>query len=83
MNGLKIPDPPVTSEDTELLDCGCKEEEAFVEAAFVELGLMGKEVAQGREGSGWKALRRPERERILRFLQIGGRDLDYVLEMLP
>jgi hypothetical protein len=76
-------DLPVTSEDTGLLDCGCKEEEAFVEVAFVELGLCGKEVAQGREGSGWKTLSRAVREMLLRFLEICGKDLDYILEMLP
>jgi len=66
-----------------LLDRGCKEEEAFVEAAFVELVLCGKEVAQGREGSGWKTLSRPVKEMLLRFLEMGGKDLDYILEMLP
>lgn len=82
VNGLKMPDPPVTSEDTGLLDCGCKEEEALVEAAYVELGFVGKEIAQGREGSGWKALGRPERERILRWLEMDRGGLDHLLGML-
>lgn len=82
VNGLKMPDPPVGSEDSELLDYGCKEGEALVEAIYVELGIVEREVAQGHEGSGWKALGRPERERILTVLEMLGMGLDNLLELL-
>ena len=55
-----MPDEPVVQSDTDLLQCGCKKGEALLEEVFVQLGFIGKEVAEDRkalgEKSGWKAL---------------------------
>lgn len=79
-----MPNPPVTSKDKDLLECGCKIDEALIEACYVELGFVGKDVAEERkdEGSGWKALGRPERERVLRLLDMLGHGLDSLLEIV-
>ena len=72
----------MSSNDTGLLDCGCKEEGALVEAIYVELGIIGREAALEEEGSGWKALGRPERQRILRIFEMLGMSLDNLLELI-
>jgi len=60
-----MPDPPVDVGDVDLLQCGCKVQEALVEEVYVKLGLIGEDVVKEREGeNGWKAISRPERERI-------------------
>ena len=65
-----MPVPPIDPKNTELLECGCNRNEALVEAIYVELGIVGKEFAEKRksEGNGWKALGKPERQRILMLL---------------
>jgi len=78
-----MPNPPVDPNDIGLLECGCREDGALVEAIYVELGLIGREVAKRKSGNGWKVLGRPERERILRIremLGLGG--LDGLLELI-
>ena len=79
-----MPEDPVDKNDSELLQCGCKIEEALVEEVFVRLGIIGKDVAEERksEGNGWKALSRPERERQLILLSFFGHNLDSLLELL-
>lgn len=79
-----MPDPPVTEKDMGLLQCGCKVEEALVEEIYVKLGIIGKDIAEERkgEGSGWKALGRPERERILTVLDLLGLSIDSLLELV-
>lgn len=79
-----MPDPPVTEDDVELLECGCNIEEALVEEIYVRLGIIGKDVAEERkkEGSGWKALGRPERERVLKILELLGLDINSLLELV-
>jgi len=52
-----MPDPPVDASDVDLLQCGCKIQEALVEEVSVKLGLIGEDVAKEREGeNGWKAI---------------------------
>ena len=81
-----MPDEPVIQSDTDLLQCGCKKEEALLEEVFIQLGFIGKEVAEDRkalgEKSGWKALRRPERERTLKLLDRFGLGIDDLLELI-
>jgi hypothetical protein len=79
-----MPDPPVTKDDLDLLECGCKIEEALVEEIYVKLGIVGKDIAEERksEGSGWKALGRPERERILTVLDLLGLSIESLLELI-
>jgi hypothetical protein len=79
-----MPDPPVTEHDLDLLECGCKIEEALVEEIYVRLGIVGKGISEERksEGSGWKALGRPERERILTMLGLLGLSINNLLELI-
>ena len=81
-----MPDEPVVQSDTDLLQCGCKKEEALLEEVFVQLGFIEKEVAEDRkalgEKSGWKALGRPERERTLKLLDRFGLGIDDLLELI-
>ena len=77
-----MPNPPVDTNDTGLLECGCREEGALVEAIYVELGIIELEVAKEQLGSGWKALSRPERERIMRMLEMLGLGLDSLLDLI-
>ena len=81
-NGLPMPNPPVDTNDTGLLECGCEEEGALVEAIYVELGIIGLEVAKKETDSDWKALSRPERERILKILKMLELELDSLLEFI-
>jgi hypothetical protein len=80
-----MPVPAIDPEDTELLECGCNRKEALVEAIYVELGIIGKEIAEKRksEGNGWKALGKPERQRILMLLDKLGKSSESLLELLP
>ena len=84
MNRSKMPDPPVDEDDVDLLECGCKIEEAIVEEIYVKLGIIGQDVALERkaEGSGWKALGRPERERILQILEYLGLSINNLIELI-
>ena len=78
-----MPDPPVDASDVDLLQCGCKVQEALVEEVYVKLGLIGEDVAKEREGeNGWKAISRPERERILKILDLLGLDLNNLVELI-
>ena len=79
-----MPNPPITKDDLDLLECGCRIEEALVEEVYVKLGIIGKDIEKERkvEGSGWKALRRPERERILTVLDLLGLSIDSLLELV-
>ena len=81
-----MPEDAVTSDEKELLQCGCKIEEALVEAVYVSLSLVGKEVAEKKklegELSGWKAVGRPERQQQLRVLEMLGLSLDDLLELV-
>lgn len=79
-----MPVPPVTEKDLGLLECSCKIEEAVVEEIYVKLGIVRKDIAEERksEGSGWKALGRPERERILTILDLLGLSIDSLLELV-
>ena len=78
-----MPDPPVDASDINLLQCGCKVQEALVEEVYVKLGLIGEDVAKERKGeNGWKAISRPERERILKILDLLGLDLNSLVELI-
>ena len=78
-----MPDPPVDASDINLLQCGCKVQEALVEEVYVKLGLIEEDVVKGREGENeWKAISRPERERILKILNLLGLDLNNLVELL-
>ena len=78
-----MPNPPVDPNDIGLLECGCREDEALVEAIYVELGFIGEEVAKQKAGYGWKTLGRPERERLLRISEMMGLGgLDGLLELI-
>ena len=44
-----MPDPPVDVDDVDLLQCGCKVQEALMEEVQVKLGLIKKDVAKERE----------------------------------
>ena len=84
VNRSKMPDPPVDKDDVDLLECGCKIEEAIVEEIYVKLGIIGQDVALERkaEGSGWKALGRAERERILQILEYLGLSINNLIELI-
>jgi len=81
-----MPEDPVDEDDNELLECGCKIKDALIEEIYVQLGFIGEDVAKkraeesGAKESGWKALSRPERERILMLLEILGHDLHDLVE---
>ena len=78
-----MPDPPVDASDVDLLQCGCNVQEALVEEIYVTLGLIGEDVAKEREGeNGWKAISRPERERILNILDLLGLDLNSLVGLI-
>ena len=78
-----MPDSSVDVDDVDLLQCGCKVQEALVEEVYVKLGLIGEDVAKEREReNGWKAISRPERERILKILDLLGLDLNNLVELL-
>jgi hypothetical protein len=79
-----MPDPPIDESDVDLLECGCKIEEALVEEIYVKLGIIGNDVAKERknDGSGWKALGRPERERTLKMLEFLGLSMNNLLELI-
>jgi hypothetical protein len=79
-----MPSPPVTPDDLDLLECGCNIEEPLVKEIYIRLGIIGKDIAEERkkEGSGWKALGRPERERILKILEFLGLSIDNLLELV-
>jgi hypothetical protein len=84
INRSKMPEPAVTTkEQSTLLQCGCKIKEAIVEEVFVKLGIIGDNISKEKkeEGSGWKALGRPERERILIILDMFGHDLNDLIEL--
>ena len=82
INKAKMPHPPVDVGDVDLLQCGCKIQEALVEEVYVKLGLIGEDIAKEREGeNGWKAISRPERERILKTLDLLGLDLSSLVEL--
>jgi hypothetical protein len=84
INNARMPNPPVSETDQDLLQCGCKIKEALVEIIYVKLGIVGQEISEDRkeEGSGWKALSRPERERILRLLELLGSDLNDLIKLI-
>jgi hypothetical protein len=42
----------VNTNDTDLLECGCEEEGALVEAIYVELGIIELKVVKKETGSG-------------------------------
>ncbi len=82
-----MPDEPITADDEDLLDCGCKKEEALIEEIYVNLGIIGKDVVEerkneGRDTSRWKAMGRPERERVLKMLEMLGHSPDDLLELV-
>jgi len=79
-----MPNPPITKDDLDLFECGCRIEEALVEEVYVKLGIIGTNIKEERkvEGSGWKALGRPERERILTVLDLLGLSIDSLLELV-
>ena len=79
-----MPNPPVNADDVDLLECGCKIEEALVEMIYVKLGIIGNDVAEEikADGNGWKALGRPERERILKILDFLGRSINNLLKLI-
>lgn len=79
-----MPVPPIDEGDVDFLECGCRIEEALVEQIYVKLGIIGNDIAEERkpEGSGWKALGRPERERILKLLEILGLSMGSLLELI-
>jgi hypothetical protein len=78
-----MPNPPVDEDDEGLLECGCKVEEALVEEVYLKLGIIGEDIAKEREGeNGWKALGRPERERILKMLELLGLSLNDLVELI-
>jgi len=71
----------------ELLQCGCKKEEALFEEIYVRLGFIGEEIAKERkemydEKSGWRAISRPERERTLKLLELLGISMDDLLGLV-
>jgi len=78
---------PVEENDMELLQCGCKKEEALFEEIYVRLGFIGEEIAKERkemydEKSGWRAISRPERERTLKLLELLGISMDDLLGLV-
>ena len=80
-----MPEDLVTEDDVDLLECGCKREEALVEEVYVKLGIIGSDIAANKpqgQSSGWKALRRPERERILIILELLGFEMNDLLELI-
>ena len=79
-----MPTLPVTSDDLNLLECGCNIKEALVEEIYVKLRLIEKDIAEKRkkEGSGWKALGRPEKEKILKLLEFLRLSIDNLLELV-
>jgi hypothetical protein len=82
-----MPIEPVTAEDDDVLDCGCSKEQALIEEIYVSLGIVGKEVAnerkeEGKDSSGWKAMGRPERERVMKILEMLGHSVDDLLELV-
>ena len=80
-----MPNSPVTPDDLDLLECGCNIEEALVEEIYVRLRLIGKDIAElekKKERSGWKALGRLERERILKLLEFLRLSIDSLLELI-
>lgn len=79
-----MPDPTVTEKDSGLLECGCKIEKALVEEIYMKLGIIGKDIVEGRkgEGSGWKALEKPEKERIMTVLNLLGLSIDSLFELI-
>jgi hypothetical protein len=82
-----MPEEPITAADKGLLDCGCKKEEALIEEIYVSLGIIGPEVVEqkkddGKSASGWKSMGRPERERVLKMLEMLGHSLDDLLELV-
>jgi hypothetical protein len=53
----------------------------------VNLGIIGRDVVdkrkdEGKDTSGWKAMGRPERERVLKMLEMLGHSLDDLLELV-
>jgi hypothetical protein len=79
-----MPIPEVSKKDVDLLQCGCKIKEALVEIIYVKLGIIEKDVSEQRkgEGSGWKALSRPERERILMLLELLGHEITDLIDLI-
>jgi len=82
-----MPKEPVEENDMELLQCGCKKEEALFEEIYVRLGFIGEEIAKERkemygEKSGWRAISRPERERTLKLLELLGISMDDLLGLV-
>jgi hypothetical protein len=82
-----MPIEPVTADEDDVLDCGCHKDQALIEEIYVSLGIVGKEVAEarkeeGKDSSGWKAMGRPERERVLKILEMLGHSLDDLLELV-
>ena len=73
---------PVSPQDAQCLECGRDIEEVLVEAIYVELGIIEREVVDTKDNSGWKALGKPERERILRILEMLGHGINDLLELL-
>ena len=78
-----MPEPPVNP-DTKgtLLQCGCRIEEALVEAIFVKLGIIGEEIHEKERVNGWKALPNPERKRILTILEMLGLGINDLLQLV-
>jgi hypothetical protein len=79
-----MPTHEVTEEDIDLLKCSCKTEEALVKLIYIKLGIIEKDVAEQRRGKGsrWKALDRPERERILMLLELLGHDVTDLIDLI-
>ena len=79
-----MPNPPVAEDDIGLFQCSCNIEDALVEEIYVRLRIIGKDIAEERkeDGSGWKAMGRPERERILKTLELLGLGIDSLLELI-
>ena len=84
VNRSKMSDSLVDEDDMNLLECGCKIEEAIVEEIYVKLGIIEQNVVLERkaEGSGWKVLRRPERERNLQVLKYLGLSINSLIELI-
>ena len=84
VNRSKMSDSLVDEDDMNLLECGCKIEEAIVEEIYVKLGIIEQNVVLERkaEGSGWKVLRRPERERILQVLKYLELSINSLIELI-
>ena len=57
--------------------------EALMEKVYLKLDIIKEDIAKERdEENGWKALRRSERERILKILNLLGLDFNNLVELI-